>query len=174
MIHTAYFFVSGKLHVSDLSSFLTSLHDFSKKHSVKIQGFDARKIVDDDHLLFSIYRAEDAFSKGINEAKDIGLEVLRFSSGQRKIDKAFSMGLYEGENDSIFIFFGESDKQLKKIQKEFCSVFGLKESISLSLHEKKPFLMAQFNITESELDAVGENCLKDLVMERIALTGVTR
>jgi len=174
MIRTAYSFIFGKVHVSDLSSFLKSLHDFSKKHAVKIQGFDARKIVDEDHLLFSIYRAEDAFSKGANEAKDIGLEVLRFSSGQRKIDKAFSMGLYEGENDSVFIFFGESDKQLKNVQNEFCGVFGLKESAPLSLREKKPFLMAQFNIAENELKAVGENRLKDLVMERIALTDITR
>jgi KEOPS complex subunit Cgi121 len=174
MIQAAYSFISGKVHVSDLSAFLKALHDFSEKHAVKIQGFDARKIVDEDHLLFSIYRAEDAFFRRANGAKDIGLEVLRFSSGQRKIDKAFSMGLYEGENHSIFIFFGESGKPLENIQNEFYSVFGLKESIPLALHEKKPFLMAQFNISESELNAVGENRLKDLVMERIALTDVTR
>ena len=174
MIQSTFSFISGKLHISDLSSFLKSLHTFSEKHKVQIQGFDARKIVDDDHLLFSIDRAEDAFSKGVNESKDLCLEVLRFSSGQRKIDKSFSMGLYEGVNDSIFVFFGASAQQLENAQKEFYGVFGLTESTPLSLLEKKPFLMAQFNITANELAAVGENRLKDLVMERVALTDVIR
>ncbi|WNY24081.1 hypothetical protein MmiHf6_14080 [Methanimicrococcus hongohii] len=160
--------------IDDLPSFLQSVNVFSEKHNIKIQGFDARKIIDEDHLFFSIHRARDSFSKGENEAKDIGLEALRFSSGQRKIDKAFSMGLIQGENRSIFVFFGESEAQLKEAENAFKAEFELSEIPDLSIDEKKPFLMKQFEITDEELETVGENNLKDLVMERVALVDVTR
>lgn len=166
--------VSGRLFIDDLSAFLQILNNFSAKHDVKIQGFDARKIIDNDHLLFSIHRSRQSFSNNANEAKDIGLEVLRFSSGQRKIDKSFSMGLIQGENSSIFVFFGETAESLQNAEKLFKTEFGLSCAPELSLDEKKPFLIKQFEITDAELEAAGENRLKDLVMERVALVDVTR
>ena len=166
--------VSGLITVTDLPSFLQSVNAFSAKHNVKIQSFDARKIIDCDHLFFSIHRARESFSNGTNEAKDIGLEVLRFSSGQRKIDKAFSMGLIQGENRSIFVFFGESEEQLQNAKNAFKAEFELSEIPDLTIDEKKPFLMKQFDITDIELETAGENRLKDLIMERVALVDVTR
>lgn len=167
-------FISGLVSIDDLSIFLNSLNSFSQISNIKIQGFDARKIIDTDHLLFSIQRARSAFENGENEAKDIGLEVLRFSSGQRKIDKSFSIGLIQGENRSIFVFFGESEEQLENAENAFKTEFELKVCADLTIEEKKPFLMKQFGITEEELSAVGENRLKDLIMERVALVDVTR
>lgn len=166
--------VSGSVMISDLPAFLQSMNDFSAKHKIKIQGFDTRKIVDKDHLLFSIYRARQSFSTGTNEAKDIGLEVLRFSSGQRKIDKSFSMGLIQGENRSVFVFFGETTECLKAAENAFKAEFGLSETIKIPMSEKKPFLMKQFEITDVELKTAGDSRLKDLVMERVALVDVTR
>ncbi len=166
--------VSGRLFIADLSLFLQSLNRFSAEHKVKIQGFDARKIADIDHLLFSVYRARQSFSTGTNEAKDIGLEVLRFSSGQRKIDKSFSMGLIQGENRSIFVFFGETEECLETAENAFKAQFGISETTEIPMSEKKPFLMKQFEITDTELKTAGESRLKDLVMERVALVDVAR
>jgi KEOPS complex subunit Cgi121 len=174
MSENAVHIVSGRLFVEDLPAFLRLLNIFSEKNDVKIQGFDARKIIDADHLFFSIHRARESFSNGTNEAKDIGLEVLRFSSGQRKIDKAFSMGLIQGENRSVFVFFGESEEQLQKAENAFKAEFELSEISELSVNEKKSFLMKQFEITNEELEIVGESRLKDLVMECVALVDVTR
>jgi Uncharacterized conserved protein len=166
--------VSGSVFIENLPAFLKSLNDFSKLHNIKIQGFDARKIVDEEHLFFSIYRAREAFSSGVNEAKDLGLEVMRFSSGQKQIDKSFSMGLFEGKNRSLFIFFGETDEQLQKAQNEFEGVFEAISYEPISSDEKKPFLMKQFDISDTELNAAGECKLKDLVMERVALVDIVR
>jgi len=166
--------VSGSVFIENLPSFLKSLNDFSKTHNIKIQGFDARKIIDEEHLLFSIHRAREAFSSGANEAKDLGLEVMRFSSGQKQIDKSFSMGLVEGKNRSLFILFGETDEQLQNAQNEFENVFEAISYKPISLDEKKPFLMKQFDISDAELNAVGEHKLKDLVMERVALVDIVR
>ncbi|WNY29411.1 hypothetical protein MmiEs2_16400 [Methanimicrococcus stummii] len=166
--------LSGRFLIDDLPVFLQSLNDFSSKHNIKIQGFDARKIIDIDHLLFSIHRARESFSNGVNEAKDIGLEVLRFSSGQRKIDKSFSMGLIQGENRSVFVFFGASEECVQKAENAFKAEFGLSDFPEISPEEKKPFLMKQFDITEDELQTVGETRIKDLVLERVALVDVTR
>lgn len=160
--------------ISDLSDFLKRLNDFSQKNNVVIQGFDARKIADAEHLSFSVYRAKQAFLNQTNEAKDIGLEVLRFSSGQKKIDKAFSMGLIQGENRSVFILFGETDAALQTAKKAFLEEFETPEIPEPIPGEKKPFLMKQFDITKKELEVVGENKINDLVMERVALVDITR
>ncbi|MDL2261328.1 KEOPS complex subunit Cgi121 [Methanimicrococcus sp. OttesenSCG-928-J09] len=174
MNHNAVQIVSGSVTISDLPAFLQSLNDFSSKYNIKIQGFDTRKIIDTDHLLFSIYRARFAFENHVNQAKDISLETLRFSSGQRKIDKSFSMGLIQGENRSIFVLFGDSKELLENAENAFKLEFSLKESADLTIEEKKPFLMKQFGITDEELSAAGDNRLKDLIMERVALVDVTR
>jgi len=166
--------VSGSVFIENLPAFLKSLNEFSNTHNIKIQGFDARKIIDEEHLLFSIHRAQEAFAAGTNEAKDLGLEVMRFSSGQKQIDKSFSMGLVEGKNHSLFVFFGETDEQLQNTQNEFKGIFEMISYDPISLDEKKPFLMKQFDISETELKAVGEHKLKDLVMERVALVDIVR
>jgi Uncharacterized conserved protein len=166
--------ISGSVFIENLPAFLKSLNDFSKTHTIKIQGFDARKIIDEDHLRLSIHRAQEAFSSGTNEAKDLGLEVMRFSSGQKQIDKSFSMGLFEGKNHSLFVFFGETDEHLQNAQNEFEGVFEMISYEPISLDEKKPFLMKQFDISEAELKAVGEHKFKDLVMERVALVDIVR
>lgn len=165
---------SGCFFTENLPAFLGALADFSKRRNVKIQGFDAHKVVDCDHLLFSVHRAQDAFAKGTHQAKDLGLETLRFSSGQRKIDKAFSMGLSAGENRSFFIFFGDDAAALQKAETVFRADFQISDCPDLSLKEKKPFLTEQFGITEAELGVVGEERIKELVMERVALVDVTR
>lgn len=166
--------VSGKFFIQDLPAFLQSVNAFSVKRNIRIQGFDARKIIDEDHLLFSIHRARQSFLNGSNEAKDIGLEVLRFSSGQRKIDKSFSMGLIPGENRSVFVFFGETEDGLQAAENAFKAEFGLSELAGIPMREKKPFLMKQFEITDAELKTAGGSRLKELVMERVALVDVTR
>jgi len=38
--------VSGSVFIADLPAFLQSLNSFSEKNNIKIQGFDARKIID--------------------------------------------------------------------------------------------------------------------------------
>jgi len=166
--------VSGVISIPDLPAFLKSLNDFSAEYGVKIQSFDARKIVDADHIMFAVHRASVAFAAGTNQAKEIGLESMRFSSGQKQIDKSFSMGLIQGENRGLFVFFGASDEQSKSAQNAFCGVFSLKEDVPFSLDEKKPFLMKQFGITDEELNVVGDDKLKELVMERVALVDVVR
>jgi len=170
----AFSVVSGVLDISDLPAFLKSLNDFSAEYGVKVQGFDARKIADADHLMFAIHRACEAFAAGTNQAKDIGLESMRFLSGSRKIDKAFSMGLVQGENRGLFVFFGEADERMMSAQNAFSTAFGLKKDISLSIDEKKPFLMEQFGISDDELNTAGAGGLKLLVMERVALVDIIR
>ena len=166
--------VSGSVFIADLPAFLQSLNSFSEKNNIKIQGFDARKIIDQDHLFFSIHRARQAFESGTNEAKDIGLEVMRFSSGQKQIGKSFSMGLIQGENRSYFILFGESSTDLDSIKNAFTAEFCLSECSELTADEKRPFLMNQFGIADAELKAAGEHKFKDLILERIALVDLTR
>ena len=165
--------VSGSVFIKDLPAFLQSLNSFSKQNDIEIQGFDARKIVDPDHLLFAVHRARCAFNTESNEAKDIGLETLRFSSGQKQIGKAFSMGLVPGENRSYFVFFGYPGKTTRA-KDEFLGKFGVSECADFSLDEKKPFLMEQFGITDAELKAADVSKLKDLVLERVALVDITR
>ncbi|WNY25412.1 hypothetical protein MsAc7_09620 [Methanolapillus millepedarum] len=166
-------FVLGRLSIKNLKFFLESLDSYCDEHNLTIQGFDERKIADMDHLLFAIHRAKESFSNNTNVAKNPGLEILRFASGQRQIDKAFSIGLSAGDNKCIFAIFGDL-RNPEPVKSMFIEEFQLRKTTPTPLEEKKPYLMSQFGITKEELAAVGDDKLKDLVMERIALVDGTR
>ncbi|WNY27516.1 KEOPS complex subunit Cgi121 [Methanolapillus ohkumae] len=166
-------FVLGRLSIKNLKSFLDTLNSYCQEFNLTIQGFDERKIMDMDHLLFAIHRAKESFANHTNVAKDPGLEIMRFASGQRQIDKSFSMGLSVGDNKYVFAIFGDlSEPDIVKSM--FVDEFQLRRTTLSPLSEKKAYLMAQFGITNEELKAVGEDKLKDLIMERVALVDITR
>ncbi|MDV0446917.1 hypothetical protein MsAg5_07810 [Methanosarcinaceae archaeon Ag5] len=166
-------FVLGRMSIKNLPFFLESLGSYCEDHTLTIQGFDERKVADIDHLLFAIHRTKESFSNHTNAAKNPGLEMMRFASGQRQIDKAYSMGLATGDNKCIFAIFGDL-RNPEPVKSLFVDEFQLRRTTPTTLQEKKPYLMSQFGITNEELGVGGDDKLKDLVMERVALVDVTR
>lgn len=74
----------------------------NKQHNKQpiIQLMDAKAIAGKKHLEQGVIQAIKSFERGENLAKDLGIEILLRTSGQRQISKAFNiLGLKEGSMD---------------------------------------------------------------------------
>ncbi|MDO5850137.1 MAG: KEOPS complex subunit Cgi121 [Methanobacteriaceae archaeon] len=69
-----------------------------------IQLMDAKAIAGKKHLEHGIIHAIKSFERGENLAKDLGIEILLRTSGQRQISKAFNiLGLKEGKMEIAIV-----------------------------------------------------------------------
>jgi len=128
-------------------------------------------VVSKKHLLFATEKAMSAFSQKRNIAKDPGLEIMRYASGERQIEKAMNMGVSDRtERIALILANWGSD----------CSWPGegeltaLLRSDGLGCSCRYEAVKEAFNISSAELEAVGEDRIEDLVIERVALADTYR
>lgn len=162
--------ICGTVNIPNLSNFLKTVGDIASKHEVIIQGLNSDFIAGEKHLRLALKKALLAVESGRNIAKDPGIEIMRYAAGERQIERSFSIGLHEGENNAVFVLFGEVEGLVAAIS----SIRGLiKErtcSEMLSYFEsKKQGILALFGITDAEIEASGEEYIPELVIERVAL-----
>lgn len=165
-------FLSGRIFIEDLKAFLRTTADISKANSCIIQAINADKIVGEKHLRFAVAKALRAFEQQRNAAKDMGIEIMRYASGKRQIEEAFSMGVHQGQNNVVFVVIGETDSVpvCLDILKEMvvpCDVIQY-------LLSKREEIIRQFGITTDEIAVVGEQMIPELVIERVALVDVLK
>ncbi|UGV41946.1 hypothetical protein J7W08_08160 [Methanococcoides orientis] len=164
--------VEGSLFIDDLRSYLGSLSAMASEHDVVIQGINADRIAGKEHVDSAIKKAMRSMDNGTNVAKDIGVEIMRYASGKRQIGEAFSIGLTEGQMNVLFIVIGETFSVECAVE----SLSGSMESASVLDYSdsKKDAIVSQFCITRDELDAVGDEKIPELVLERVALVDVLK
>lgn len=165
-------FVSGRIFIEDMKVFLREIADKSKANGCIIQTINADRVAGEKHLHFAVTKALRAFDQGRNAAKDMGIEIMRYASGKRQIEEAFSMGVHQGQNNVVFIVMGEA-----------CSVpacVGILKQMIVPvdviayLPSKKEEIIMQFGITADEIAVVGEQMVPELVIERVALVDVLK
>ena len=162
--------IGGTLSIQNLSSFLKEVHSIASENEVIIQGLNADLFAGEKHLHFAVGKALRAINEGRNIAKNPGIEIMRYAAGERQIDKSFSIGLHEGENNAVFVLLGEMDRLIlassgirKLIEEKPCS-----ELLAYS-DLKKNGIFALFEITNAEIEAAGEESIPEIVIERVAL-----
>ncbi len=164
--------VSGLVQIKDLREFLKTLNKISSANNVTIQALDADKIAGERHVRFAVKKATDAMEAHTNVANDLGVEIMRYAAGERQIEKAFSIGLHEGENSAVFVIVGE-EQSLSLAVIALLEIIDEKPLLDYSV-SKQESIISQFNITESEIEAVGEDKIPELVIERVALVDVLK
>ncbi len=164
--------LSGLIKIKDLRKFLKTLNNISSANNITIQALDADKIAGERHVRFAVKKATDAMKAHTNVANDFGVEIMRYAAGERQIEKAFSIGLHEGENRVVFVLVGE-EQSLSLSSNALLEIIDEKPLIDYS-PSKRESIISQFNITESEIKAVGEGKISDLVIERVALVDVLK
>jgi KEOPS complex subunit Cgi121 len=165
-------FVSGRIFIEDLKAFLRTTADISKANRCIIQAMNANKIAGGKHLQFAVAKALRAFEQGRNAAKDMGIEIMRYASGKRQIEEAFSMGVHQGQNNIVFVVMGEDDHVpacVTAIKEMIVSV-----DVVEYLPSKRDEVIKQFGITADEIGVVGEQMIPELVIERVALVDVLK
>jgi KEOPS complex subunit Cgi121 len=162
--------VCGTVRIPNLSGFLKTVSSIASENEVVIQGLNADLIAGEDHLHFAIRKALRAVAAGRNIAKDPGIEIMRYAAGERQIERSFSIGLREGENNAVFVLFGKMDNVIlalsairKLIDEKPCS------ELLAYFNTKKSGILSLFGITETEIEASGEEHIPELVIERVAL-----
>ena len=110
-----------------------------------IQLMNADAIAGKEHLKQGVIHAINAFKRGENLAKDLGIEILIRTSAQRQISKAFKiLGLKEGEMNIAVVLIDCPDYFID----ELSNMFTRNDAV---LEANEPILMNLYDIPEKEL-----------------------
>ena len=178
--------VTGKVSISNIDDFLSSLKNIAHEYAVTIQAMDAELIAGEEHIKSAVRKAVRAVERKRSITSDLGLEILLYAAGKRQIERALALGVSEGEKKVAIVIVdarvdvgGESD--LSGATEEVKKRTGIEEEPIQELESelvhnenKKDRVKKFFNITEAEISAVGEKKLKMLVLERVALLDVLK
>lgn len=164
--------LTGSVYIENLPAFLKILAGIALANRVTIQGLDADKIAGEAHIQFAIKKALLAMEKHTNIANDLGIEIMRYAAGKRQIGKAMSIGLHKGDNNAAFVIAGKP-KSVSKATEELKKLVYEKPLLDYSPF-KRESIFSHFNITKPEVEAVGEDKIPELVIERVALVDVLK
>ena len=176
--------IVGKVGISNVDDFLSSLKNIANKYDVTIQAMDAGLIAGKEHIISAVKKAIRAVERKKSITNDLGLEVLLYAAGLRQIERALAMGVSvsEGEKRVAIVVVDVSagaQRDLEMVAEELKKKIGLQEEPISELkleyrNDKKEKIKKFFDITEDELKAVGESKLKMLVLERVAMLDVLK
>jgi KEOPS complex subunit Cgi121 len=165
--------ISGPVKIKDNNIFIKSLSDISSSYNITVQALNADLLSGIRHIQFAVEKAIRSFESGKNTANNLGMEIMLYASGSRQIEKALDLGVKIGENRVAIVLVGENVTD----EAEF-DVRALLNSEDASIVDysdgKKEDLLKIFNITAAELEAVGEEKIPELVLERVALVDVIK
>ena len=121
-----------------------------------IQLMNADAIAGKEHLQHGIIHAMNAFKRGDNLAKDLGIEILLRTSGQRQISKAFDiLGLKEGNMNIAVVMIDCPDYFVDELSDMFVrndAVLEADESILKDLYEIPEKELKNIHITDVLID----------------------
>jgi KEOPS complex subunit Cgi121 len=158
--------------VEETDAFLARIGEIREEHGVATQAFDARYVVSPLHVKEAVEKARRSFERDENVADELSMEILLYAAGTRQIDVATRMGLRPGEHDAVFVVEGEGDESAEE---------GAADELRSMTHEQDEFVYGEvsrlldfYGLTDEEVDAVGEDRLEYLVLERVALLDVNK
>jgi KEOPS complex subunit Cgi121 len=161
----------GKPANQERDRLIPAIRDLQSRHGLIVQALDADKIAGQKHIHFAVEKALSAFSEQRNIAKDAGVEIMRYASGERQIERALAMGVSDRTKRVALILVKE------EWVGSWPEAWELSEIIEPDQDESSfdaKAVKEQFQISFEELAAVGEERLEDLVIERVALADTYR
>jgi len=158
--------------VEDIDGFLNELDAVRNEHEVAVQAFDARYIVSRLHVKEAVKKARRSFERGENVADTLSMEILLYAAGTRQIDVATSIGLRAGEHDAVFVVVGDNETAEEDATKEIRTM--TEDDSNDFAYGEESLLLDFFGLTDEEMDAVGNDRLEYLVLERAALLDVNK
>ena len=121
-----------------------------------IQLMNADAIAGKEHLQQGVIHAINAFERGDNLAKDLGIEILIRTSAQRQISKAFNiLGLKEGDMNIAVVLIDCPDYFVDELSKYFIrndTVLEADESILKDLYDIPEKELKTIHITDVLID----------------------
>jgi KEOPS complex subunit Cgi121 len=159
----------AKMMVNDRDASLRQIQEIARNHSISIVCFDSDKLAGVEHADAAIRHA----CRSIFSAKPISnsfeMEALLFAAGSRQCSVASLFGIHKGENKMFICLYPAKEEVWTALS--YHMHFVTETWNDRSAH-KITRLMSLFGITQDELDVVGHERIKDLILERIALLEV--
>ena len=163
--------IEGRATVDDVDDFVERLGEIGDANGVVVQAFDARYVVDREHLERAVELADRAFDRGEAIARDRAVEILLYAAGRRQINRALAMGVGEGESPVVVVVHdptgaGDEDGGATAVR-------DLLEPAETLGNYDETVVRDFFDVGEAELGATSGS-LADLVRERVALLTVEK
>ena len=161
----------AKITVDDRNAFLRMIQGIARSYSTHIVCFDADKLAGRDHAEAALQHAQHSFFSDRPISNSFEMEALLFAAGSRQCLVAALFGIQEGENRTFVCSYPVNEEVWKELSHHMHFVT---ETWGEMTPDKEARLMILFGITQEELDMVGRDRMKDLILERIALLHVNR
>ncbi len=158
--------IFGKAMFHDRALLISGLKDIQTKFGCIAQALDANKVISEKHLIFAAQKAHEAFIDGRNIAKDPGIEILRYASGERQIERALAIGI-SNTTDRLALILASFGRKCR--WPEASELSGLIKPDECGCCFDRCAITETFHISREEIEAVGESRIEDLVLERVAL-----
>ena len=150
---------------------IRAIKDLQSRHGLIAQALDARLVVSERHIQFAAEKALSALSDGRNIANDPGMEIMRYASGERQIERALGMGVSDQTGRIALVMARVDGRGEWPDDRELCQI--IEQDGESGLFDPGA-VKDIFNISSQELQAVGEERMEDLVIERVALVETYR
>jgi len=165
--------ISGPVKITDNNIFIKQLSDIARHYNITVQALNADLLSGVRHIQFAVEKAIRSFESGKNTANNLGMEIMLYASGSRQIEKALDLGVKNGENRVAIVLVGENvtDEAVFDVR----TLLDSEDATIVDYSDrKKEDLLKIFNITAAEIEAVGDDKIPELVLERVALVDVIK
>lgn len=161
--------LAGSAEIADLDAFLGNLDSIGGEFGCAVQAFDARYVAGPDHLERAVTLANRATERGETIARERSVEILLYAAGRRQINRAFEIGIEEGEQAVVIVVDGEDESGTIDALSGFVEPGDWKPGDRAD----EGRIIGFYGVTDAERAAT-DATLEELVCERVALLVVER
>jgi len=161
----------AETNVDNREEFLRTIKSIAQQYSTHIICFNADRMAGRAHVESAIQHALRSFLSAKPISNSFEMEALLFAAGSRQCNAATLFGIHRGKNTMFVCICPVKEEVWGDLAHHMHFVPEKKDVLT---PEKVKRLMTLFDITQNELELVGLNRLKDLILERIALLEVIR
>ena len=157
--------------VGDNVRFLKEVRKIADACKTRIILLDADRLAGREHVEAAIRHARRSWEGGEPIANSFEMETLLYAAGSRQCQVGSSFGIHPGENRSYIVVCPPAPGARDRLAGLVTFVDEDWEAIGPAKRER---LKDLFAITDGEIAVVGEDRIRDLVLERVALLDVYR
>lgn len=159
----------GHLSYGDVDEFL------EEKEAVSgvVQAYDPRYVASPRHVSAAAEKAVRSFTRGKNVSNSLDMELLLYVAGTRQIDEALEIAVSPPCDGLISVTRARGEWSRETDETPVNDVVDESERV-FDHHGRRPVLRDYFEIRDEEIEAVGEEKLDLLVLERVALLDIDK
>mgnify|MGYP000453350867 CR=1 FL=1 len=159
--------IEGEATIEDVDAFLERVDEVAEATGAAVQVFDARYVVDREHIARAVELARRERERGDGIARDMAVEILLYAAGRRQIDRALAMGVSPGACPVVAVAVGGEEAAAARKLRAL-----LTPATTLGAFDEER-VCSFFDVTDRERRATA-GTLEDIVHERVALLVVER